>query len=49
MRSDMLFWLLCVGMSTREKASVPRWMRPLMLGALAVHSPARPRKGSYGA
>src|SRR5436190_3241271 len=40
--SVMLFWLLCVGTSTREKASVPRAISPLRLGALAIHSPASP-------
>ena len=38
----MLFWLLWVGTTTREKASVPRAMSPLMLGALAIQRPARP-------
>ena len=40
--SDMLFWLLCVGTTTRVKANVPRAMSPLMLGAEAIQRPARP-------
>jgi len=38
----MLFWLLWVGTSTREKAKVPRPIKPLRLGARAIHRPARP-------
>ena len=38
----MLFWLLCVGTTTRENANVPRAINPLRLGAFAIHSPARP-------
>src|SRR5215471_15002088 len=40
--SAMLFWLLCVGTTTRENANVPRAINPLRLGAFAIQRPARP-------